>query len=176
MPARSAARPSITPAMRLLRQIPRFILIPLLVLAGAAIALAPVPVRSAPGFSLGAKLPQLGKGHIWCVALDPAQPSTMLAGTDAGVYTSGDGGVTWSLTLPGPRVWTAGFDARNPALAFAGTNGDGIYSSPDAGRTWQSARVAGRRSSEPAKAARPAEWISDRILPRIKREGPADRR
>ncbi|TMB91823.1 MAG: hypothetical protein E6J45_04445 [Chloroflexi bacterium] len=124
--------------MRLLRQIPRFILIPLLVLAGAAIALAPVPVGSAPGFSLGAKLPQLGKGHIWCVALDPAQPSTMLAGTDAGVYTSGDGGVTWSLTLPGPRVWTAGFDARNPALAFAGTNGDGIYSSADAGRTWQS--------------------------------------
>lgn len=123
--------------MRLPRQTPRFILIPLLALAGATIVLAPLTVRGAPGFSPGAKLPQLAKGHIWSVALDPAQPSTIVVGTDAGAYTSGNGGVTWSLTLPGTRVWTAGFDVRNPTLAFAGTNGNGVYSSNDAGRTWQ---------------------------------------
>jgi hypothetical protein len=137
MPASSAARLFITPAMRLLRPTPRILLIPLLAVIAAALALTPAATQGAAGFSPGAKLPQVGKGRIWCVALDPAQPATILAGTDAGLYTSGDGGVTWSLTLPGLRVWSAGFDIRNPMLAFAGTNGAGVYASTDAGRSWQ---------------------------------------
>jgi hypothetical protein len=60
----------------------------------------------------------------------------MLAGSDAGLYTSGDGGVTWTRTFAGVRVWATGFDARNPALAFIGTDGQGVYSSSDSGTTW----------------------------------------
>jgi hypothetical protein len=70
------------------------------------------------------------------VAIEPSQPSTIMAGTDAGAFVSRDGGSTWNLALPGVRVWSVGFDARPSGNAFAGTDGKGVYASLDAGTTW----------------------------------------
>src|SRR6202051_599368 len=91
------------------------------------------------GFSATGRLPGLGSGKIWSVAIHPSLPSTILAGTDAGVYVSRDTGATWIRTLGGIRVWTVGFDARTPSNAFAGTDGKGVYASSDAGATWTNA-------------------------------------
>jgi hypothetical protein len=96
--------------------------------AGAAAA----PV----GFFAAGQIPGLGSGKIWSVALDPSQPSSILAGTDAGVYASHDTGATWTQVLPGVRVWTIGFDTRSPGHVFAGTDGKGVYASVDSGSTW----------------------------------------
>ncbi len=89
-----------------------------------------------PGFSEAGALPGLGAGRIWSVAIQPNLPSTVMAATDAGVFVSHDGGSTWTLTLPGVRVWTVGFDVRSNGNAFAGTDGKGVYASLDAGATW----------------------------------------
>lgn len=88
------------------------------------------------GFAEAGALPGLGSGRIWSVAIEPSQPSTIMAGTDSGVFVSHDGGSSWNLTLPGVRVWSVGFDARSSGNAFAGTDGKGVYASLDAGSTW----------------------------------------
>lgn len=103
--------------------------------AAAALALA-LPVRAAGTFHAVSPLPALGSGRVWSVSASPGQAGTVLVGSDAGVYTSRDSGATWKLTLPGVRVWTVGFDARNSAAALAGTAGRGIFYSPDGGGTW----------------------------------------
>lgn len=82
-------------------------------------------------------LPGLGSGRIWSLAASPTTAGFVVAGTDAGVYTSTDGGVTWSATsLKGVRVWAVGFDARNAKRLFAGTDGAGVELSTDSGATW----------------------------------------
>jgi hypothetical protein len=91
------------------------------------------------GFAATGRLTGLGSGKIWSVAVEPSVPSTILAGTDAGVYVSRDTGATWIRTLGGIRVWTVGFDARTPSNAFAGTDGKGVYASADSGATWTNA-------------------------------------
>lgn len=68
--------------------------------------------------------------------MSPSVPSTILVGSDAGVYTSKDSGATWHLTQPGVRAWVVGFDARNANAALAGTATRGVMYSPDAGNTW----------------------------------------
>jgi hypothetical protein len=88
------------------------------------------------GFAATGQLTGLGSGRIWSVAVEPSLPSTILAGTDMGVYVSHDTGATWIRTLARMRVWTVGFDARNPSDAFAGTDGSGVYASADSGATW----------------------------------------
>lgn len=94
------------------------------------------PVRAATGWVAGGALPQLGAGRIWSVAIDPAIPTTVIAGTDNGVYRSEDAGVTWTASsFTGSRVWSVGFDGRTTA-ALAGVDRGGVQRSDDAGKTW----------------------------------------
>jgi hypothetical protein len=93
-------------------------------------------VSGASGFAPMTPLPLLGSGRIWSLAVAPTTPPIILAGTDKGVYISLNSGVSWQQTLLGVRVWSVGFDARNPAMALAGSDGFGVYTSGDSGRTW----------------------------------------
>jgi hypothetical protein len=102
-------------------------------------ALATPGAGAAVGFTQAGALPGLGTGRIWSVAIEPSVPTTIIAGTDSGIYVSHDSGATWLLTLPGVRVWTVGFDIRHTGNAFAGTDGKGVYASVDAGTTWTGA-------------------------------------
>jgi hypothetical protein len=104
-------------------------------IAGWAAFSAPVSAAQV-GFVKTGQLPGLGSGRIWGVAVAPSLPSTLLAGTDAGVYVSHDTGATWTQALAGVRVWTVGFDPRSPTHAFAGTDGRGVSASVDSGTTW----------------------------------------
>jgi hypothetical protein len=98
------------------------------------------PVSAAPsGFSETGPLPGLGSGKIWSLAVEPSLPSTIIAGTDDGVYVSRDSGAGWTQTMPGVRVWTVGFNAHSSSEVFAGTDGKGVFVSTDAGATWQDA-------------------------------------
>jgi hypothetical protein len=98
------------------------------------------PASAAPvGFAPTGQLTGLGSGKIWSVAVEPSLPSTILAGTDVGVYVSHNTGATWIRTLARMRVWTVGFDARNPSNVFVGTDGSGVYASADSGATWVAA-------------------------------------
>jgi hypothetical protein len=88
-------------------------------------------------WSHGGTLPGLGSGRIWSLAASPATAGLVVAGTDAGVYVSSDGGADWAATpLKGVRVWAVGFDARNAKRMFAGTDGAGAELSINSGATW----------------------------------------
>jgi hypothetical protein len=102
-------------------------------------ALATHAVAAQVGFAQAGAFPGLGSGRIWSVAIEPSVPSTIIAGTDVGIFVSNDSGATWTVALPGVRVWTVGFDGRHTGDAFAGTDGKGVYASVDAGSTWISA-------------------------------------
>ena len=82
-------------------------------------------------------LPGLAPGRVWSLAASPTTAGLVVAGTDRGVYVTPDSGAHWSATtLSAVRVWSVGFDARNPARIFAGTDGRGIDVSTDGGQTW----------------------------------------
>ncbi len=120
----------------------------LVALVAAMLGALAVPVTGgAAAFTGTTKLPGLGSGHLWSLAVSPADAKTVLAASDQGVYRSTDGGATWAQTsLKGVRAWTVGFDARAPHAAFAGLNGGGISRSDDGGATWvdSSTGLAGR--------------------------------
>jgi hypothetical protein len=103
--------------------------------------LAPPVAAAQVRFAQAGALPGLGSGRIWSVAVEPSVPSTIVAGTDIGVYVSHDSGATWVQALTGVRVWTVGFDVRHSGDALAGTDGKGVYASIDSGNTWTNASI-----------------------------------
>src|SRR5262244_11830 len=80
-------------------------------------------------------------GSVYGLAVSPADPSIVLAGTGgAGVFRSTDGGVSWHRSSSGmPHdtiVFTFAFAPSAPGTVFAATYGSGVYRSTDAGRSW----------------------------------------
>jgi uncharacterized repeat protein (TIGR01451 family) len=63
------------------------------------------------------------------IVLDPADPNTLYAGTEAGPYVTHDGGNTWNAFgthIPKVGIWQLDYDSTNAVLA-AGTHGRGAY-------------------------------------------------
>src|SRR5215510_4571146 len=90
-------------------------------------------------------------GDTWVLGLiiDPANPSTLYAGTD-GVFKSTDAGATWTHLTNGipPSINIVGakdpmaIDPSNPSTVYVvGGNGEGVYKSTNAGASWT--RIAG---------------------------------
>lgn len=132
-PARTC--PAATPSRRARRRRVGACLLFLIALFGLG-TFAARSADAAVGFSETGALPGLGSGRIWSVAVEPSAPTTIIAGTDSGIYVSLDTGSTWDQTLAGVRVWAVGFDSRHPGVAFAGTDGKGVYASVDSGSNW----------------------------------------
>jgi photosystem II stability/assembly factor-like uncharacterized protein len=74
---------------------------------------------------------------------DPGNPGAIYAGSDAGLYHSGDGGASWRLLdtpMNGSMVWSVAVDPVDSSVVFAGTgtpSKPGIYRTTDAGKTWE---------------------------------------
>ncbi len=84
---------------------------------------------------------------IWSLAVDPADPRTVFAGTrPAAVHRSRDGGRTWErlpletvteCSIGQPFVTRVLVDPDAPRTVWAGVEIDGVYRSPDGGDTWK---------------------------------------
>ena len=115
--------------------------LPAAILVGAAAVMLVISwagvMSASAAWTRSATLPGLGGGRIWSVASSPTTAGFIVAGTDRGVYVSADAGATWTAsTLSSPRVWSVGFDPRDPHKIFAGTDGRGVELSVDSGATW----------------------------------------
>jgi photosystem II stability/assembly factor-like uncharacterized protein len=75
------------------------------------------------------------------LAIDPQRSSTVYALTTAGIFTSQDGGASWSATSPVP----AGLDRSSVLILdplvsgtlYVGTSAGGIFKSTDGGASWK---------------------------------------
>jgi uncharacterized repeat protein (TIGR01451 family) len=95
-----------------------------------------------------------GGAHINQIAVDPANPSVVLAAvwrfpaSSAGVYRSMDGGNTWEQVLPGAGATAVAFSSTG-SVAYAaisdyfGTTLAGIYKSTDGGQSWTPSNGSG---------------------------------
>ncbi|HVT16145.1 MAG TPA: hypothetical protein VHQ90_08215 [Thermoanaerobaculia bacterium] len=85
------------------------------------------------------------RGMVSALVIDPLQPDTVYAGTEAGVDKTVDGGATWGPAHDGIRDGVAirvlAIDPSAPGTLYAGTSvGDvRIYKTTDGGVSWQPA-------------------------------------
>jgi len=90
-------------------------------------------------------------GRVTAVAGVPANQQTYYMGSAGGVFKTTDAGVTWRPVTDGQinvgSIGAIAVSESNPDVVYVGTgttqargnvsNGDGMYKSSDAGRTWQ---------------------------------------
>jgi photosystem II stability/assembly factor-like uncharacterized protein len=74
------------------------------------------------------------------IAIDPANPLTMYAGSyGSGVYKSLDGGLTWTSISQGLTnlfIYSLAIDPLNTSTLYAGTYRSQVYKSTNGGSTW----------------------------------------
>lgn len=86
-------------------------------------------------------------GVVRAIAVDPADPSRILAGADAGMCLSTDGGAHFSRVdspMNGLTVWAIAFDPANPKNVYAGTGAPSrakMFRSTDGGLSWRTLNV-----------------------------------
>jgi hypothetical protein len=76
------------------------------------------------------------RGRVWTIAADPVQSGVVYCGTYLGVYKSTDAGATWNGTALTRDTRTLVLDPTNPAVLYAGTGSDGVFTTTDGGTTW----------------------------------------
>lgn len=77
-------------------------------------------------------------GSVWALAVDPADPDVVYAGTTNGMFKSTDGGETWTAISRGlgpEGVWVRAILVR-PGAVYIGTEAHGAFKSTDGGATW----------------------------------------
>jgi len=87
--------------------------------------------------------------RVYALVIAPAN-GALLAGTDAGLLRSFDGGESWGLVLE-PMVRTLALDPTRPGRIYAGAQPAAAWRSDDGGETWQ--ELAGLGTPEER-----AEW------------------
>jgi photosystem II stability/assembly factor-like uncharacterized protein len=135
---------------------PRFA--PSSLLAAAALALgvaAPLPAAVDPSLLAGLEARAIGpatmSGRVASIAADPSDPNRVYVGAaSGGVWKSVNGGLNWEPVFddqPVASIGAVALDPSNPEVVWVGTGegnprnsvsvGNGIYRSPDGGRTWR---------------------------------------
>ena len=99
-------------------------------LAGLCLA-TPVLAQSPAWTPLtGLQLTGKGPAEVWGLAADPANTQQLLAATSRGVYSSQDGGQSWSPSSVRSWTWQV---AYAQGQAFAATETQGIYRNSGSG-------------------------------------------
>ncbi|MCC2640664.1 MAG: repeat protein [Nitrospira sp.] len=100
---------------------------------------------------------QVGQGladqFVSTLVVHPTNPNILYIGGRAGVLKTVDGGKTWQAHNQGLatlNVRTLALSNRDPQLLYAGTNGSGLYRSPDGGETWASIPLTSRTNAASA--------------------------
>lgn len=76
--------------------------------------------------------------QVRAMAIHPNNPQVLYAGTQDGVYRTGDRGEHWEATQsPKGEVWSIGFHPDNPDVMLAGYDRGMICKSEDGGATWR---------------------------------------
>jgi len=75
-------------------------------------------------------------GQINALAIDPANPQTIYAGTGDGVFMSTNGGQSWTAVNKSAYVYCLAINPTNPQIVYAGTIGGGVFMSTDGGQSW----------------------------------------
>ncbi len=86
---------------------------------------------------LGSCIP--GGETIVVIATHPKNPKILYVASNDTLYKTRDGGDTWETTsqsFASDRITALAVDPLMTSAIYAGTNGDGVYKSGDAGRTW----------------------------------------
>jgi photosystem II stability/assembly factor-like uncharacterized protein len=121
---------------------------PAVVFAGADIGLACSGDAGVTWSRVGAPF---GGMQVWSIAIDPADPDSMLVGTGApsraAVFRTTDGGTSWDRLPPEipercagvsrPRILTISWDHVDGASAWFGIEEGGLWRSRDRGTTWE---------------------------------------
>ena len=90
------------------------------------------------------------------MAIDPATPTTLYAGTVTGMFKSTDGGGKWfaiNTGLTNTRVYALAIDPLMPNILYAGTD-YGIYKSTNDGKNWSAANTTSTSTDTPMS------WLS----------------
>jgi len=97
------------------------------------------PLTVSAGINVWTSLGPEG-GSISALAIDPATPTTLYAGTFlAGVFKSTNGGESWSAANTGlinTYVYALAIDPKTPTTLYAGTYGGGVFKSTNGGESW----------------------------------------
>ncbi len=76
---------------------------------------------------------------VLALAVNPSNSSSILAATGSGIFTSANGGTSWTLSAAGvlpSQVKSIIFDRKNSGVVYAGTLGSGVFKSADGGASW----------------------------------------
>lgn len=102
--------------------------------------------------------PAMAVGSVRSLAVDPAEPTTVYAGTGQGVFKSFDAGLSWSLSSTGLNVASAlklAMDPVTPTTIYAG-GGAGVYASTNGATNWSAVNTGLGNLSVRALAIPPA--------------------
>ena len=105
--------------------------------------------------------PALEGSGAQCVAVDPGDPETALAGCrGGGAHVSEDGCRTWrDAGLPAPDVFSVAISAADDAF-YAGCEPSMLFRSDDRGRTWRELSALREIPSAPTWSFPPRPWTS----------------
>ena len=77
------------------------------------------------------------EARVWALSSHPAVPSSLHAGTDAGVFQWNEHTARWHhISTALNDVWAIIHDPRDPAVLYAGTRPAALFRSTDSGVTW----------------------------------------
>jgi hypothetical protein len=98
---------------------------------------------------------------VYCLAVDPADPSRVYAGlTDGGVRRTDDDGAGWvDCSPPQTAVFSLAVSPADGTL-YAGTEPSALYRSDDRGRTWHELDALLELPSRPTWSFPPRPWTS----------------
>ena len=80
------------------------------------------------------------EADIRALAVSPDNAAVLLAGTEAGLYRTEDGGDTWAAVdspMNELQIWALAIDPTNPGTVYAGTCPSALFRTRDGGKSWQ---------------------------------------